>query len=140
MVLAIFNRVVKLPHKIIAMLLAMIDLVVFPIPAIANENTLPANPGAGQAVNPSLPIWLLIANSDNEPFSGTTNSDSISVIRILPGGSEDTPTAQSVHVFHEGFEQPAGELRCEYNIRLRRGLEGEITIRMDKKGKTVIGE
>jgi hypothetical protein len=72
MLLAVFNGVSQLHRKIIAMLLAMIGLVVFSIPATADENTSPANAEPGQAVNSALPIRILIANPDNEPISGAT--------------------------------------------------------------------
>ena len=81
-----------------------------------------------------------VAKFPSDRYQQTTDEHGIAIIRQLPCGTEDQPRNTTVHVQHDEFEQrPANNRRAD-SVDLIRGQIAEITVTMDPKGTTVLGE
>jgi len=88
-------------------------------------------------------VELGIMSPASSRYMATSDEKGVAEINTIPGGTKDSPLTQSIAVHHEDFEQPTGDgrgIRRQLNVSLVRGETSEVTIKMQKKGTTVIGE
>jgi len=82
-----------------------------------------------------------IRKSRHDVYVQTTNDHGIAVIRELLGGTADSPRMRSVRVTHDDYELPANDRDFrELRVGLILGEVSEVTVIMDPKGTTLLGE